>query len=141
MGKIMECGGACSTPKSPGAVAAVYEDGTFDISPTFPGSRCTPLSVAAHALYENSRPDVLGGPGGALHLENSKYEQLPDGRTTRVSGSEYRSSQSQGSPYQFKLEAARVIGYRSMFMGSVKDRELTLSSVLTNANRGNRYLD
>ncbi|KAK7225246.1 hypothetical protein V2G26_013249 [Clonostachys chloroleuca] len=124
MGKIMECGGACSTPKSPGAVAVVYEDGTFDISPTFPGSRCTPLSVAAHALYENSRPDVLRGPGGALHLENSKYEQLPDGRTTRVSGSEYRPSQSQSSPYQFKLEAARVIGYRSMFMGSVKDHIL-----------------
>jgi hypothetical protein len=25
-------------------------------------------------------------------------------------------------PYQLKLEAARIVGYRSMFMGSVKDR-------------------
>ncbi|KAH7010409.1 hypothetical protein EDB80DRAFT_572463 [Ilyonectria destructans] len=124
MGKIMECGGQCSTPKSPGAVATVYPSGVFDIRPMSPSSRCTPFSVAAHALYENARPDILRGPGGALHLENTNYEQLTDGRTVRVSGSQYRSSRSEGLPYQFKLEAARVVGYRSMFMGGVKDHIL-----------------
>ncbi|KAH7118594.1 hypothetical protein B0J13DRAFT_513606 [Dactylonectria estremocensis] len=121
MGKIMECGGQCSTPKSPGAVATVYPSGVFDIRPMSPGSRCTPFSVAAHALYENARPDVLRGPGGALHLEDTNYEQLEDGRTVRVSGSQYRSSKAQGLPHQFKLEAARVTGYRSMFMGGIRD--------------------
>ncbi|KAF5965106.1 hypothetical protein FBULB1_12410 [Fusarium bulbicola] len=124
MGKILECGGQCSFPKSHGAVATVYENGLFDVRPTDPESKCTPLSVAAHTLYENTRPDVLRGPGGSLHLENSKYQQLSDGKSVRVSGSVYRSSESDGKPYQLKLEAARIVGYRSMFMGSITDHIL-----------------
>ncbi|KFA79456.1 hypothetical protein S40288_07588 [Stachybotrys chartarum IBT 40288] len=124
MGKIMECGGQCSTPKSHGAIATVYPDGVFDVQALAPASRCTPLSVAAHTLYENTRPDILRGPGGALYLNECKYEQLADGRTTRVCGSVYRPSNKDGSPYQWKLEAARVMGYRSMFMGSVRDHIL-----------------
>lgn len=126
MGKILECGGQCSFPKSHGAVATVYENGLFDVRPTDPESMCTPLSVAAHTLYENTRPDVLRGPGGSLHLDNSKYEQLSDGKSVRVSGSVYRSSEADGKPYQLKLEAARIVGYRSMFMGSITDRKKPL---------------
>lgn len=127
MGKILECGGQCSFPKSHGAVATVYENGLFDVRPTDPESMCTPLSVAAHTLYENTRPDVLRGPGGSLHLDNSKYEQLSDGKSVRVSGSVYLSSEADGKPYQLKLEAARIVGYRSMFMGSITDRKKPLS--------------
>ncbi|KAG7417940.1 hypothetical protein Forpe1208_v004403 [Fusarium oxysporum f. sp. rapae] len=124
MGKILECGGQCSFPKSHGAVATVYENGLFDVRPTDPESMCTPLSVAAHTLYENTRPDVLRGPGGSVHLDNSKYEQLSDGKSVRVSGSVYLSSEADGKPYQLKLEAARIVGYRSMFMGSITDHIL-----------------
>ncbi|KAK1964877.1 hypothetical protein LY78DRAFT_738806 [Colletotrichum sublineola] len=124
MGKIMECGGQCSTPKSHGAVASVYVDGTFDVRPIAPNSRCTPLSVAAHSLYENTRPDILRGPGGALHLDQAQYEQLEDERTVRVHGGRLVSSASLGQPYQLKLEAARVLGYRSIVMGSVRDHIL-----------------
>ncbi|OHW89738.1 hypothetical protein CSPAE12_11659 [Colletotrichum incanum] len=124
MGKIMECGGQCSTPKSHGAVATVYIDGTFDVRPIAPGSRCTPLSVAAHSLYENTRPDILRGPGGALHLNQAHYEQLEDKRTVRVRGGRFVSSASHGQPYQLKLEAGRVLGYRSIVMGSVRDHIL-----------------
>ncbi|WQF90036.1 Putative acyclic terpene utilization [Colletotrichum destructivum] len=124
MGKIMECGGQCSTPKSHGAVATVYADGTFDVRPMAPGSRCTPVSVAAHSLYENTRPDILRGPGGALHLDQARYEQLGDGRTVRVRGGRFVSSASRGQPYQLKLEAARVLGYRSIVMGSIRDHIL-----------------
>ncbi|KAK1485366.1 hypothetical protein CTAM01_12581 [Colletotrichum tamarilloi] len=124
MGKIMECGGLCSTPKSHGAVATVYESGMFDVRPIAPGSRCTPLSVAAHSLYENTRPDILRGPGGALHLDQAHYEQLSDQRTVRARGARFVSSIANGKPYQFKLEAARVLGYRSIVLGSVKDHIL-----------------
>ncbi|KAF4457883.1 hypothetical protein F53441_236 [Fusarium austroafricanum] len=124
MGKILECGGQCSIPKSHGAVATVYENGVFDVRATDPDSMCTFLSVAAHTLYENTRPDILQGPGGSLHLQDSKYEQLSDGKSVRVSGSAYRSSEEDGKPYQLKLEAARIVGYRSMFMGGVKDHIL-----------------
>ncbi|KAJ3526914.1 hypothetical protein NM208_g10960 [Fusarium decemcellulare] len=121
MGKIMECGGLCSLPKSHGAISTVYANGLFDVRPTAPDSICTPLSVAAHTLYENTRPDVLRGPGGSLDLTESKYEQLDDGRTVRVRGSRFRSSKDDGKPYQLKLEAAHIVGYRTLFLGGVKD--------------------
>ncbi|KAH0438771.1 caib baif family enzyme [Colletotrichum camelliae] len=124
MGKIMECGGQCSTPKSHGAVATIYQDGVFDVRPIAAESRCTPLSVAAHSLYENTRPDILRGPGGALHLDAAKYEQLEDDRTVRVRGAEFRSSRANGQPYQLKLEGAKILGYRSIVMGSVRDHIL-----------------
>ena len=123
MGKIMECGGVCAVPKSPAAMATVYADGTFDIVPLDPDSKCTPLSVAAHSLYEKTRPDLLHGPGGYLDVRESKYEQLEDGRTVRVRGPLFQTSAAQGLPYQVKLEAGKVVGYRSMYIGSHKDRE------------------
>ena len=122
MGKIMECGGLCAKPKSHTAIATVYSDGTFDVWPGSTGSKCTPQSVAAHALYENTRPDFLRGPGGVLELADANYEQLPDGRTVRVSGSKLRTSQADGKPYQIKLEAAHIVGHRSLFMGRLRDR-------------------
>ncbi|KAF4921263.1 hypothetical protein CGCVW01_v006170 [Colletotrichum viniferum] len=124
MGKIMECGGQCSTPKSHGAVATVYQDGVFDVRPIAAESRCTPLSVAAHSLYENTRPDILRGPGGALHLDAAKYEQLEDNRTVRVRGAEFKSSAASGQPYQLKLEGAKILGNRSIVLGSVRDHTL-----------------
>ncbi|KAJ5018168.1 hypothetical protein K4K57_006233 [Colletotrichum sp. SAR 10_99] len=124
MGKIMECGGQCSTPKSHGAVATVYQDGVFDVRPIAAESRCTPLSVAAHSLYENTRPDILRGPGGALHLEAAKYEQIEDDRTIRVRGADFKSSAASGQPYQLKLEGAKILGYRSIVLGSVRDHIL-----------------
>lgn len=126
MGKIMECGGICAQPKSHGAVASVYQDGTFDITPLSLEARCTPISVAAHTLYEKSRPDLLQGPGGYLDVTSAAYEQLSDGRTVRVRGSKFHSSKHDGIPYQIKLEGATTVGYRSMFMGSVRDRKMDL---------------
>ncbi|CAI7657409.1 unnamed protein product [Penicillium pancosmium] len=121
MGKLMECGGACATPKSATSMATVYADGSFDIRPLAAESRCTPTSVAAHALYEKSRPDILHGPGGYLDLNTATYTSLSDGISVRTYGSEFISSKSQGLPYTIKFEAARVIGYRGIFMGSFCD--------------------
>lgn len=134
VGKILECGGVCAEPKSHGAHATIYRsrDSTsgaaaFVITPIDPAARCTPLSVAAHTLYEKSRPDVLQGPGGALDIQGSSFEQLADGRTVRIRGSlfHFDSAIGDGRPsYQFKLEAARTIGYRTMYMGTFHDRKL-----------------
>ncbi|KAI1077788.1 hypothetical protein F5B20DRAFT_252956 [Whalleya microplaca] len=121
MGKIMECGGICATPKSHGAIAKVYSNGEFEISPLRPTARCTPLSVAAHTMYEKTRPDILHGPGGYLDLNHATYEQLPDGRSVKVRGSMFHFTKAQALPYQVKLEAAKVIGFRTMFMGSIRD--------------------
>ncbi|KAI1343533.1 hypothetical protein F5Y15DRAFT_412317 [Xylariaceae sp. FL0016] len=121
MGKLLECGGVCATPKSHGAVATVYRNGVFDVTPLDAKARCTEISVAAHTMYEKTRPDILHGPGGYLDLNHARYEQLEDGRSVRVSGSAFHFSQEEKVPYRVKLEAARVKGYRSMFMGCFKD--------------------
>jgi hypothetical protein len=121
MGKILECGGVCATPKTPGAVAIVYEDGTFDVSPLDPAAICVPRSVAAHTLYEKTRPDILVGPGGQLDLVRTKYVQLSDGVTVRVTGADFRYSVAEGGRYTVKLEGARVIGHRYLFLGSFSD--------------------
>ncbi|KAF2823830.1 hypothetical protein CC86DRAFT_408850 [Ophiobolus disseminans] len=121
MGKILECGGLCGVPKSNGAMATMYADGTFDVTPLDPGSMCTPISVAAHTLYEKARPDVLYGPGGYLDLTGMKTEALEDGRSVRVSGGVFNFSGDDGSPYTVKLEGAEVVGYRAQMMGSFRD--------------------
>ena len=115
MGKIMECGAVCAEPKG-GVILATIRPGSFDLEPMDPKARCTMLSVAAHTLYEKTRPDLLSGPGGVLDLRNSKYEQL-DARRVRVSGSEFRPSEK----YQVKLEGAALAGYRTIFIGGIRD--------------------
>ena len=121
MGKIMECGGLCALPKSRSAMATIYEDGIFDVRPLSPGSRCTPTSVAAHTMYEKTRPDLLHGPGGAINLNHTKYSTLSDDISIRVQGAIFESSKEAGGYYTIKLEGARVKGYRTIFMGSFGD--------------------
>lgn len=112
----MECGALCALPKGKCIVATMRKH-SFDLTPMNPIERCTAVSVAAHTFYEKSRPDILPGPGGALHLNNAKYEQQPDGRTVRVSGAEFIPTPR----YQVKLEGVQRIGYRSIFVGGVRD--------------------
>lgn len=125
MGKILECGGLCATPKSKGAAATVYKDGSFEVRPLDPNARCTPLSVSCHTLYEKTRPDMLTGPGGSLDLTTSTYVQCADGVSVLVKGSSFSHVEAEGTPYTVKLEGARVIGYRTLVMGSFCDPILT----------------
>ena len=118
MGKIMECGAACAVPKSAEALATVWHD-SFDICALHPAARCTPLSIAAHTLYEKSRPDLLAGPGGVLGVIGATFEQLADGRTLRVRGSKFLPHPE--GRYTVKLEAARTTGYMAILFGSICD--------------------
>lgn len=95
-------------------IATMHEN-SFDLTPLSPAERCTPLSVAAHTLYEKTRPDRLPGPGGVLVLDNAKYEQVTP-KTCRVSGAEF-----QQTPYQVKLEGVTHLGYRTIFVGGIRD--------------------
>ncbi len=116
MGKIAECGGHCTTPKGRSIIARMYQD-RFELSTPAQGDRCTPLSVAAHTLYEKTRPDRLPGPGGVLTLDNATYQQLPDNRTVSIHGSTYVPT----PVYQIKLEGAQQVGHRSAFIGGIRD--------------------
>lgn len=116
MGKIMECGGICAVPKGRSMVARMHKS-SFDLTPLSPLERCTPISVAAHTLYEKTRPDRLPGPGGVLHLDNARYDQLADRRTVRVSGAIFVPTPI----YQVKLEGVERLGHRTIFIGGIRD--------------------
>ncbi|KAI1270326.1 hypothetical protein F5Y18DRAFT_367920 [Xylariaceae sp. FL1019] len=114
MGKIMECGGICAVPKGRSMIATIRKD-SFDLTPLSPEERCTPLSVAAHTLYEKTRPDRLPGPGGVLNLDTAHYEQITE-KTCRISGAKFERK-----PYQVKLEGVTFLGYRTIFIGGIRD--------------------
>jgi hypothetical protein len=115
MGKIMECGANCAEPKGRVILATIRQD-SFDLEPMSPEERCTPLSVAAHTLYEKSRPDLLSGPGGVLDLNGATYVPLSD-RIVRVNGSVFRPTPK----YLVKLDGAAIAGQRTIFIGGIRD--------------------
>lgn len=114
MGKIMECGGICAVPKGRSMIATMRKD-SFDLTPLSPAERCTPLSVAAHTLYEKTRPDCLPGPGGVLNLDGARYEQVTP-KTCRISGAKFEKTL-----YQVKLEGVTHLGHRTIFIGGIRD--------------------
>ncbi|KAH6995422.1 hypothetical protein EDB80DRAFT_755455 [Ilyonectria destructans] len=116
VGKIIECGGLCTIPKGRSILATLFSD-CFVLAPTNPEQKCTPVSVAAHILYEKSRPDRLPGPGGTLYLDGCTYTQLSDGRSLLVKGSHF----VQSPEYQIKLEGVLAVGFRSIFIGGIRD--------------------
>ncbi|KAH7329682.1 hypothetical protein B0I35DRAFT_474252 [Stachybotrys elegans] len=132
MGKIMECGGICAVPKGRSMIATLRRD-SFDLTPLAPAERCTPLSVAAHTLYEKTRPDRLPGPGGVLVLDNAKYEQLTP-KTCRVSGARFERS----TTYQIKLEGVTKLGYRTIFIGGIRD-DILISQIDEFLERVRKY--
>lgn len=114
--KIMECGGAAVvTMEKPEGMICTMTDEHFTLEPVSPKQQCSPLSVAAHALYETADPYFMAEPGGLMDLTDAHYEAL-DERRVRVRGSRFERR-----PYTVKLEGATSIGYRAMVLGCVRD--------------------
>lgn len=116
VGKIIECGGLCTVPKGRSIIATMLKD-SFILTPVDSAQRCTPLSVAAHTLYEKTRPDKLPGPGGVLHLDACTYTQLEDDRSIHVKHSRFVPTPN----YEIKLEGVTPIGYRTVYIGGIRD--------------------
>ena len=85
LAKLIECCSSCADPGGREAAMGVIGDGWFTVESMDPRQRCTPVSVAAHALYEQSDPFLLEEPGGVIDLTGSRYEQV-DERRVRVTG-------------------------------------------------------
>lgn len=113
--KIAECGGLCTvTPTSPGVVMSVDREG-FTIAPLSPANRCTPQTVSAHMLYENSDPFRLVEPGGVLDVTNARYVAI-DERSVRVTGSRWSPA-----PYTMKLEGAGGGPFQTIMLVGIED--------------------
>jgi hypothetical protein len=114
--KIVECGGQCtSNPRAGGVLATIDADG-FTIEPLDPAVSCTPISVAAHMLYETANPFEMREPDGTLDVRDARYTAVDD-RIVRVEGSRFHLA----GQYTIKLEGARITGYETMSFTAIRD--------------------
>ncbi|WP_354683055.1 acyclic terpene utilization AtuA family protein [Cupriavidus necator] len=117
-GKIAECGALCTAKPRDGGVLIRVGQRSFEIEPLRPGNVCTPITVSAHMLYENSDPFQLHEPGGLLDATAVRYEAL-DERRVRVSGSKFVPA-----PYTMKLEGASRGGFQTLMLVGIQDRKV-----------------
>lgn len=118
MAKTLECGSQVTIPETLDGVIGILRKDHFLVKPTNPHSKCTPLSVVAHAFYERANPYREENPGGALDITQATYEQYDD-VTTKVFGSRWIPA-----PYTVKLEGARQIGYRAISIMGIRDERM-----------------
>lgn len=117
MGKILECAAIAALPGSGSDCMFGYlRHDSFILEPLSSKRKCTTLSVAAHTLYEKTNPYILPGPGGAINLHETKFEQIDDNKV-RVSGSHFVPTDD----YFVKLEGVRKMGYRTISCAGVAD--------------------
>ena len=116
--KTAECGGLCTVHTRMGGVMLSIDADGFDIEPLHAANQCTPYTVSAHLLYENSDPFRLREPGVLLDASDARYDAV-DERTVRVTG-----SRAEKMPYTVKLEGAGAAGYRTMVFSAIADPKL-----------------
>jgi hypothetical protein len=115
MAKIIECVSLCAEPGGRDCILGTLRDDHFILDSQNPNRRCTPISVAAHSLYEQPNPYYMYEPGGMLDTTTSRYQAV-DERVTRVEGSRWVSA----AQYTVKLEGARLGGYRTIAMAGIR---------------------
>ncbi len=116
--KTAECGGLCTTKTRQGGVMLTIHAAGFDVEPLAADNSCTPYSVSAHMLYENSDPFELYEPGVVLDAKDAVYTVLDD-RTVRVTGSRHTVM-----PYTMKLEGSGAVGFRTMVFSAIADPKI-----------------
>ena len=118
-GKILECAAASAEPMAPSDCMLAWITGQeFEVEPSNPRLRCTPLSVAAHTMYENPSPYLLQEPSGLLDTRDSKFESV-NSRRVRITGSHFVPTDR----YSIKIEGTRLAGYRTIAIGVSRDPE------------------
>ena len=85
MAKIIECSSICCTPGGRDTMFGLLDHEGFVLESMNPERHATPMSVAAHSLYEQSDPYSVLEPEGALWLDNAVYDAMDEHRA-RVHG-------------------------------------------------------
>jgi hypothetical protein len=114
VGHVLECGALACDPGSPSdcLVAEIYDDSSALFVAPNPDRRCTPYSIAAHSLYEESHPQLQYYPEGLLVMEKTEFFAA-DARTAGIRGSRFVRS-SKPWPWSIKLEGSRRVGARKV---------------------------
>lgn len=116
-GKVLECASFCAEPYA--GKETVLGEITMDdvkVSAMLPEQRCTPASVASHALYERANPFYEYFLGGHIDMSDCRYEAY-DERTCRITGPRYVPA----AELRVKLEGAGKIGERYVGIVGVRD--------------------
>jgi hypothetical protein len=116
MAKIIECTSICCEPGGRDAMLATLDADGFELESMNPQRRATPLSVAAHSLYEQSDPLTFTEPDGTLNVSQATYTAL-DERRTRVTGATW----TEAARPTIKVEASAPIGFRSVLLSATVD--------------------
>lgn len=116
--KTAECGGLCTVNPTESGVMIRVGDEAFEVEPLSPTNRCTPETVSAHMLYENSDPFFLLEPGGTLNVKSARYRSVSD-RVVEVTGSIWEPN-----AYTMKLEGALISGYQTITLVGIQDRKV-----------------
>lgn len=116
MAKIIECASLCCEGGGRDAMLGTLEGDSFVLESMNPVRRATPMSVAAHSLYEQSDPLSVAEPEGVLHLENARFEAV-DERRCRVSGGRWAPARQ----LSVKIEGATRIGARAILVAGSTD--------------------
>lgn len=116
MGKVLECASVAGTPyMARHTMMGTIRDDSILFEPMSPKQICTPVSVAAHSMYEESHPHYHRIPGGLVHLTDCTFTQY-DARTVEVKGAWLEEV-----PVRLKLEGAGFQGYRFVGIVGVRD--------------------
>ena len=121
-GKLMECASFCATPyMAKESIMGRIEKESVYITALHEDQRCTPSSVAGHAMYERINPYHEHVAGGYVDMSECSYEQWNE-NTTCASGAKFVES----SKIKIKLEGSGKIGERRIALIGVRDPETTV---------------
>lgn len=118
MAKIIECTSICCEPGGRDAMLGTLQGDSFVLESMNPERAATPISVAAHSLYEQADPTLVHEPDGTLDVSMARYEAV-DARRTRVSGARWIDARQK----TVKIEGAQWVAERAVvFAGSCDPR-------------------
>jgi hypothetical protein len=116
-GKLMECASFCAEPyMGKESIMGAIEGDVVEVTAMHPGQRCTPASLASHAMYERADPYREYFVGGCIDMSHCRYEQVGP-KTTRASGQLFVPAEI----CRVKLEGAGLIGQRRLAVVGIRD--------------------
>ena len=116
MAKIIECCSLCCLPGGRDSILGHLTQNDFVLESMNPDRHATPLSVAAHVLYEQDDPFSVSEPEGKLLLRDAQYEAV-DHHRTRCFGARYEEA----TKFRIKIEAAQRLGARAVMLAGSAD--------------------
>jgi len=116
LSKIIECSSLCCVPGGSDAILGTIEGETFVLESMNPDRIVTPMSAAAHSLYEESDPYIIHEPDGVVTLRNVRFEDI-DGRRVRGSGAQWVPH----TQHTIKIEGSAYEGERAILSAATAD--------------------